>query len=277
MSLSQPLLWYRLFPSATYSTGVLLGITIATGSLVLLIAGLILARKWHLTSLQLLMISIALIGTFVVGSVVSTKIGGGNNLHNFDMYFITLVIVIMIYLDQGNTPSGAWPIWTRLLLVITILIPVFHALQEVSILDLPSQDIIEKSLQRIQRKVVRAADGGEVLFMDQRELLTFGYIENIDLIPEYEKKYMMDKAMAANEGYFGDLYEDLKNHRFEMIVSEPLHISYKNESDGFGEENNAWVKFVSEPILCYYKPDVTIKQVNIQLLVPREGYVDCDW
>jgi hypothetical protein len=43
----------------------------------------------------------------------------------------------------------------------------------------------------------------------------------------------------------------------------------------FGDENNAWVKWVAGPILCYYKPLVTFKDVKVQLLTPREDAGDC--
>ena len=275
MSLSQPLLWFRLFPNSTYAPGILLGVIFATGTLAVLLLGLSLTQNWRLNGFQLLVFSTAIVGTFIVGSVISTKIGGGSNLHNFDMYFITLVVVIMIFLDQGNTLSTAWPSWIRVLLVITILIPIWHNLRLGEPSNLPSDAVAEAALQLVRDEVTKAAADGEVLFMDQRQLLTFEHIENIDLLPEYEKKYMMDQAMAENKLFFYDFYDDLENKRFVMIVSDPLNNLRKDQSYEFSEENNAWVRFISKYVLCYYKPELTIKQVNVQLLVPREGPVDC--
>jgi len=275
MSLSQPLLWYRLFPNVTYPTGILLGIIITTGSVVLVMIALIMTRRWRLTGFQLLIFAAAIIGTFVIGSVISTKIGGGSNLHNFDMYFITLVVVMMIYLDQENTISSTWPIWIRALIVISILIPLWHVLRQGGPTTLPPQESVDEALQIVREKVIRAAGKGEVLFMDQRQLLTFGYIENIDLIPEYEKKYMMDQAMAGNKEFFYDFYDDLENNRFVLIVSEPIYTSKRDQSHEFSEENNAYVRFVSKYLLCYYEPDRTFNEFNLQLLVPRKGPVDC--
>ncbi len=275
MSLSQPLLWFRLLPNSTYSSGILLGVVLASGSLVVLLLGLILTRNWQLDKFQLLVFSAVIVGTFLVGAVISTKIGGGSNLHNFDMYFITLVVVLMIFLDQVKPRPTAWPIWMRVLLVITILIPSWHSLKMGAPSKLPSPAVAETALRLIRDEVTKAAANGEVLFMDQRQLLTFGYIENIDLIPEYEKKYMMDQAMAENKYFFYDFYGDLENHRFAMIVSEPLNAIRRDQTHEFGDENNAWVRFVSKYVLCFYKPYLTIDQVNIQLLIPREGPVDC--
>jgi hypothetical protein len=117
---------------------------------------------------------------------------------------------------------------------------------------------------------------GEVLFLDQRQLLTFEAVEGVPLVPEYEKKYLMDQAMAGNLTYFQGFYQDLVNKRFALIVSEPLFKSYDDAFDPFSEENNAWVKWVSEAVLCYYTPEKTYKEVRVQLLVPRAGSLDCE-
>jgi hypothetical protein len=49
---------------------------------------------------------------------------------------------------------------------------------------------------------------GRVLFMDQRQLLTFGYVEDVPLVPEYEKKVLMNAAMGADANYFAPFYAD---------------------------------------------------------------------
>jgi hypothetical protein len=116
-----------------------------------------------------------------------------------------------------------------------------------------------------------AKQQGEVLFMDQRQLLTFGYVKDVPLVPNYEKKFLMDRAMSNDAAYFEQFYKDLANHRFALIVSEPLKVKYNVEKDsdyGFGEENDLWVKWVAEPVLRYYQPLATFKNRRLQLLVP---------
>jgi hypothetical protein len=82
----------------------------------------------------------------------------------------------------------------------------------------------------------------------------------------------MNEALSGNQAYFDGFYEDLKNHRFALIVSEPLRKSMANEEiRNFAEENNAWVYWVSKPLLKYYKPKVTYDEVGVQLLIPREN------
>jgi hypothetical protein len=111
--------------------------------------------------------------------------------------------------------------------------------------------------------------------MDQRQLLTFGNITGIPLVPDYEKKLLMNQALSSNAAYFQDYYRDLAAKRFSLIITEPLRTPVQDSSYQFGEENNAWVKWVANPTLCYYEPLDTLKTVRVQLLVPKQGEVDC--
>ena len=131
------------------------------------------------------------------------------------------------------------------------------------------KQVVETSLESIKSEVMDAVENGEVLFTDQRQLLTFGYMHDVPLVTDYEKKYLMEMAMSNNLDYFRDLYDDLENKRFSLIVTNPLHRTKQDDLSSFAAENNAWVKWVSRPVLCYYKPLVTFDEVKVQLLVPR--------
>lgn len=61
------------------------------------------------------------------------------------------------------------------------------------------------------------------------------------LVPEYEKKCIMDQAMADNDTYFRDFYKDLANRRFSLMVTAPLFVNFQDQERGFANENNAWV------------------------------------
>jgi hypothetical protein len=76
--------------------------------------------------------------------------------------------------------------------------------------------------------------------------------------------------MAGNPNYLGHFHSDLKNHRFSMIISEPLFITAKGAAEPFGEENDAWVKQVSRPVLCYYESARFLRATSIQILVPKK-------
>ncbi len=141
----------------------------------------------------------------------------------------------------------------------------------------PAQETINRSLAVINRAVkeVKSPDP-QVLFLTDRHLLTFGYIQGAKLIPEYERVFLMEMAMANNRAYLERFHEDLRTHRFDLIISEPLFIQQKGQGVRFGEENDAWVEQVSQKILCYYKPRTLLKDVRIQILIPREKPGTCE-
>ena len=114
-SFSQALLWYRLFPSATNPLGILPGALLATGPL---LAGWSLAvyKKWvRLDWLEALALAGVLLSTLIVGLVASVKIGGGNNLHNLDMYLVSLVLITALLLrrvcGRGRATSRRLSLW----------------------------------------------------------------------------------------------------------------------------------------------------------------------
>jgi hypothetical protein len=140
---------------------------------------------------------------------------------------------------------------------------------------LPSEADTLEELNGIRAEVERAAPLGEILFMDQRQLLTFGYVTGVPLVPEYDKKVLIDKALSGDAQYFAGLYRDLEAQRFSLIISNPLHERIKTGEAIFGEENNAWVQWVSTPILCYYQPLYTLRKTNVQILGPRPDTSGC--
>jgi hypothetical protein len=298
----QPLLWYRLLPNATYGYGIILGLLIAVGPLVILLGYLILTRHWSLNLWQKLAIVFPLLAFLAVGLVASTKIGGGGDLHNTDMFLIGLLFAATIFCRNGD---NQWlmhieqaPRWVMPVVFAAVMIPGYSALMTLqpiayasaipklitltdsdprgrSLDSLPAQDKTQTALVKIQTEVAFAKTKGEVLFMDQRQLLTFGYITDVPLVPDYDKKLLIDQAMGSNEVYFRLFYADLAAHRFSLIISDPLRTPIKDSQYGFGEENNAWVQWVAKPVLCYYEEKDTLMDVHVEMLVPRLVPVDC--
>jgi hypothetical protein len=300
---AQPLLWYRLFPNATLEYGILMSLLLAITPLVVILIYLSVTRRWLLNTWQKLAIILPLLAFLVVGLIISVKIGGGGNLHNLDMFIIGLLFATAIAWRNGGygwiEQAAISPVWIRMMVLLLIIIPGLQPLMSlapisfsedmtavVTLADispdspfpetLPSEQDTMKALGRIRQEVERAASSGDVLFIDQRQLLTFGYIKGIPLIPEYDKKVLINQAMSEDTQYFQSFYHDLASQRFSLIVSNPLHMRIQTDTDDFGEENNAWVKWVSSPVLCYYEPLVTLKKVTVQLLVPREDISACD-
>jgi hypothetical protein len=140
---------------------------------------------------------------------------------------------------------------------------------------LPDDATTQASLQQIREAVEEAERRSEVLFLDQRQLLTFGYVKNVELISAYEKKRMMDEALSGNEDYFAAFYRDLAAKRLRIGERSFCGRPSRTATDGFGEENNAWVTWVAKPVLCYYEERDTLDAVKVELLVPRMGTVDC--
>ncbi|MDI6693599.1 MAG: hypothetical protein QME21_01015 [Anaerolineales bacterium] len=276
-ALSQPLLWYRLLPNVNYPQGVLLGLAIAVAPTTVLLSWQALSRRWRLNWVHIaayLSVCLVFLGG---GMVASVKIGGGNNLHNLDMFLLTLAILCGLALrGKSFLEFATWPRWAQSLLALAVVLPAWSAAQIGRPLRLPDREIVQEALKSIQTRVIKAQRRGEVLFMDQRQLLTFGYITDVRLTLDYEKKYMMDKAMAGDAAYFQRFYQDLAQKRFSLIITEPLYDNVQEMSAGFQEENNAWVQWVSRPLLCYYTPVETLAEVRTQMLVPRANPEHCD-
>ncbi len=273
----QPLLWGRMLPNSTYTPGILLGTLWAGLPLVALLIWLVWKRIWRPNSLQLLAITIPTLAFLAVGLIASTKIGGGSNLHNIDMFWISLVLIgawawkdiLSQSLFNGKLRNGLI-FWLSFVLVL----PAAYTIQYGARLTFPTANVIESTLQGIQATVNVDMKYGEVLFMDQRQLLTFGYIKNAPLVSDYEKKYMMDESMTGDASYFQTLYRDLSHRRFSLIVSEPLETSLQRPGEVFGDEGDDFVKWVSTPVLCYYQPVATFREVGVQLLEPRPVPLD---
>lgn len=301
-SFSSDLLWYRLLPSSTYPVGVLPGILLVSLPLILMATAYLISaanldqgqgKEWQryhpIRLLGLLAILLALFGG---GLVVSVKIGGGSNLHNMDAFMVLLLVTsayisLKRFLPDQQVPAGlaapraasalstASPLcpaalrWYGFTLGVVIL-AFFSIIARAPHQVLPDEKLIDKGLAAITRRTQEASkNGGEVLFISNRQLLTFHYVEGIKLIPEYERIFLMEMAMSNNTEYLDQFYRDLKNHRFALIVNEPLYLQEKDESSVFGEENNAWVERVSRYILCYYQEDRLARAVRVQMFVPN--------
>lgn len=303
---AQSLLWYRLLPNETYGPGILIALVLACAPLLAVLIHLVKTRSWLLNQWQKLAIVLPLFAFLVVGLIVSTKIGGGGDLHNMDMFLIGLMFTGAMAWRNGAykwiTLPNVMPAWVRFMVLAMIVIPgyvplisirpisinanieVVAALADIVLMNpksdslpntLPSEEQVREDLAGIQSEIAEAALHGDILFMDQRQLLTFGYIKGIPLVPEYDKKVLIDQALSDNASYFETFYQDLASQRFSLIISNPLHERIKTDSAEFGEENNAWVKWVSTPVLCYYEPLYTLKKVNVQLLGPRRDISNC--
>lgn len=279
-SLASDLLWYRLWPNASYFLGILPGALLASLPVWIAIYIIVRSRRSDWTPLRLALIFAALLVLFLGGLIVSLKIGGGANLHNMDAYFSLLLIVFAYFAFARYTPedgSVAQPVPLHWLLVIALTVmPAWSFLQfNISFRtgDTPrTQDV----LTELQEHVDQAnTQGSEILFITQRHLLSMHMLENVTLVPEYEREDLMEIAMANDLRNIQIFREDMEEHRFALIVVDPLHYNILSRQRSFAEENNVWVTRIMKHILCNYREEAVFPADDIALYVPQEGERQC--
>jgi hypothetical protein len=268
-SFTSDLLWYRLLPSPTYPPGILTMILLLTLPLLVLIS--LNVRREHMHWIRTLAMGVMLLVLFLGGLVVSTKIGGGSNLHNLDAYLVLLLIWGSYVLAERLTPevSSARMRLPGLLVAVVFLLPLISTLNEGGPFTFKYRTIPVAELQTLQNEVHTATqEGGQVLFTWQRQLLTFGEIRGIDLIPEYETVELMEMAMSANQPYLQQFYSDLRNKRFALIVTDFQNPILKGPKDSFPEEHNVWAERISQPLMQNYQRKLLLPDSMIEVYVP---------
>jgi hypothetical protein len=274
------LLWYRLLPNPTFPLGVLPAILLASAPLAAVIVGRWRDLRSACHPIRLFGLGAILLVLFLGGFLVSAKIGGGSNLHNLDAYLTLLSVVggyayFAAYRGEIDAPRDL-PSITLPVRAALIAVPAFFALGAGRPVALPDAAQTAEAMRTIASYAQgAAARGEEVLFISQRHLLTFGYVDGVLLVPEYETVFLMEMAMAGHRPYLDEFHHNLERRRYGLIVVEVLETAYKGRAYSFGEENDAWVREVSFPILCHYEPVVMLESPRVQLLVPRAEGREC--
>ncbi len=278
---SSALLWYRLLPNVTFAPGVLLALGWACLPLGLIAARRLLRGWVSLTGWRLAAVAVILLALLGGGLVVSVKIGGGGDLHNLDAFLVAFAVVgLKLGFDTRlrtsqapPTPDPALAWWLQALLVGAPLAFVLAGGAPWT-----SRDA-GREIQTLAAIRAGAADssahGRPVLFLTERQLITFGQVTETGLVPQYEKVTLMEMAMAGNHAYLSAFYRDVFGQRFGLIVSEPLVVQSQGRTHAFGEENDAWSAQVAAPVLCAYMPIFTSTDPRVQLLVPRPDVSGC--
>ena len=279
-SFTSDLLWYRLWPNASYFLGILPAAVLASLPVWLTMYRVVRARKgdWHPARLALMFA--ALLALFAGGVLVSLKIGGGANLHNMDAY-LTLLLIVFVYLVfaryRAENGELAQPVPLPWLLAVALMImPAWSYLQFG--IDFRSYDSArtQKILSILQEQVDEVnAQGGEILFITQRHLIAMHMLQNVSLVPEYEREDLMEMAMANNVSYLEKFTQDMVDQRFDLIVVDPLNFNIMTKNRSFAAENNVWVRRVMKPILCNYREEVVFPLYEIALYMPQEEPRQC--
>jgi hypothetical protein len=279
-SFTSDLIWARLLPTETFPMGVLTGIALVSLPIWVGLYQIIKGNIKFLHPLRwLALLGMSLI-LFAGGAVVSTKIGGGGDLHNMDAYMVLLSVVIMYFVaNQVSAEREAKPMWGQVswgVVVAAILIPLWFAIPKIGFFHSYDKNIVQQDIQEIQALVSETIqNGGEVLFITERQLISLDEIHDLQLVPEYEQIELMEMAMSRNQTYLEGYYADLENHRFALIVAEKQKVNPK-KGGSFLEEDIAWVTYAGAPILCYYEPVESIMSNNIYFFVPRTEPMECN-
>lgn len=270
---SSALLWRRLLPNATFFLGIVPAI------LMVILPGAALfwlkSRNKNLPALHWLQwLGLAgILGVFFAGGlVVSVKIGGGGDLHNLDGFLVFWALIVgsvlaksLPYPESQVAKTQSWRFW----LAMAVIIPVFFAFMRSGTWSFKAAQSQGSELSELKNALtVLENNGGDVLFISERQLLTFGELD-FPVVPEYEKVFLMEMAMGNNQEYLNLFQQKLEEHAFIAIISDPLSTNIQNSNHSFADENNAWVEQVVLPMLTEYEGVLSWRNGEINLLVPQ--------
>jgi hypothetical protein len=210
--------------------------------------------------------------------VVSTKIGGGGDLHNMDTYAVFVGILGLYFVGgRAEAESGGRPLKIRSSFIfgVALVLPLLILIPALSPYPTYKEDIAQRGHQQLIQVVTELGKKGPVLFISDRQMISLGEVD-VPLVYDYEVVTLMEMAMSRNETYLTRFYEDLADHRFAAIISGRQNTVIKLEG-GFVEENNVWNTYISPYILCHYESSQTISadQSRLEIYIPRTQSGDC--
>ena len=276
-SFTSDLLWYRLWSNENFPLGVIPTILILSGPL--LIIFILATIRWKsLHSIRWLGLIGMIVALFAGSAVVSTKIGGGGDLHNMDTYAVMIGIVAFHFFSgRLRVEPGRPGLEVRPFLVsaVALVIPVMTLIPMLSPYPYYNESRNQQAHQQLVDVVNRLGKQGPVLFINDRQLVALGEV-NVPLVYDYEVVTLMEMAMSGNQPYLQRFYDDLANHRFAAIVSGRQNLTIKQDGV-FAEENNVWNTLVSPYILCNYESSMTIEadMTRVEVYRPRTQAEDC--
>jgi hypothetical protein len=270
-ALHSPLLWYRLFPNSTYDLGILLS-AILVFLPIYLIVDLKIFRE-RLGFVRSSLVLFILMVFFCGGLIVSVKIGGGSNLHNFDA-FIVLSLVFCAFgffgfqsirdesieTNKLSTLPGMGFIASCMIIVGSIAIAVNSPKSF-------QQNEIQKEIVDLQ--TLSSKYEGNLLLLSERQLIATGELNPRMFEPNFEVVTLMEMVMSNNVAYLNQFYYDLKQHTFSMIITKPINSKLQDRNAKFSRENNLWVKKVEIPILESYKLVAELPLSQIEIYIPK--------
>ena len=273
---SSELLWSRLWPNATFSLGIIFAI------LLVCLPGIILLwETWHHGSkpqlhwLRWLGLAAILLAFLGGGILVSLKIGGGGDLHNLDAFLVfwALIAGSLItgaYMPEQNPPAANTLKMESFGWILVLVVPVFFVVMQGAHWGFISREAQMPEVQQMQAVLDLLKDEpGDVLFISDRQLVTFGELTGVRMVPDYEKVFLMEMAMGNNQPYLQGFYQQLENNAFKAIITDTLNTQKQGRTRAFGDENDTWVEKVLLPMLALYEPAADWQNGGVNLLIPK--------
>lgn len=274
---SSALLWYRLFPNATFFMGILLAIGIVCLPLSVLVVKKMKRGLYHQVVWPRWLLLGGILAAFFLGGVlVSLKIGGGGDLHNLDAFLVFFLIIALNVLagklvsDEGEIVGWGVRDWQPVWLMLTLILPVFFTMIKVGGGPITWVKAEDNDLQILNQAINLTSDEpGKVLFISERQLLTFDSLDYREVVSPYEKVFLMEMAMGKNQPYLKQFYADLASGEFKAIVTDTINTNLQGRNRSFSEENNVWVQLVLEPMLEQYEPALQLRNGGAYLLISK--------
>jgi hypothetical protein len=225
-----------------------------------------------------------LIFLFLLGGiVVSSKIGGGNNLHNFDGYLILLMICDLYFVINGvqgdkKLEGIGMDALRRIVLIGICLQAGWIVLYLPGLSDLKTLSSAEAEVDHIQGLVdtVKNNDQRPVLFIYQTQLIATKTIKGALPVANMDNVALQDFAISNSPSLLSDYYEGISKQTWSMILMPPIFSeNIKNAGFVFGEENNAWITYIAKPLLCSYHSVEQSLDFDYEIFLPTENAQSC--
>jgi hypothetical protein len=269
---------FKLWSNAGFDLGLIPGMLILS----LPVGILILWALWKWMKLKTIHWArwLALVGIFFIlfvgSTLVSLRVGGGYDLHNYDTFILILFLVGLYFglqsvVQDEDSLSVVRPwLGKPLLLAAFLLVPVYFAFRDLPVHVVRDESSAFNTITEINTILQNPArQPGPLLFIDQRQLLVYGQVSRQDIFVPYEKIELMEMAMANNLPYLDQFRQDIREQKFAFIISEALTIWPQDGRAPYGYENNVYIQYISLPILEYYLPVYSNKEVGVAIYTPN--------
>jgi hypothetical protein len=208
------------------------------------------------------------------GILVSIKVGGGSDLHNMDAFFIlfltfALSIGFNKFTMEDKTEHKPYKI-NILFLFAVIILPVISSIRLGSVMHFPSAGVTQRELWVICELLDSVKnDNREVLFISEKQLVTYHFCGEVRFSKDYEKIPLMEWAMSNNNLELHKFYEALQKRNFSMIIMDSVYMQRQKKGDVFWIENNLWTDKVLHYVLENYQWVIGFERGKINILIPK--------